>query len=269
MIKKLVVCDETGQAFFERLGRELFTILPRMTLMRHLSLTGHSHYYNFNEEEGEKDRALSMEEEDALSVQCNIWRNSDSRENHNKAFLVDFALCTGLRVQEMADLTVADLDFVDRSVSVDLKGFRGDKIRMVWGKGIVRRAQDFLWKWNASGDANRPVFCSERGSGFSRNGLQKKFKRICQLAGLNESLSIHCLRHTFNRKLTQQARKMEILIEWKEEPTFILTEKLMRFLGGYEKHISPEVIEMMYGNQENYDAVCRALVDKMVVGSLT
>lgn len=121
-------------------------------------------------------------------------------------FLVEFCLCTGLRVQEVADLVCGDLQLRVRPFYVQVRHGKGDKPRLVKISASLKAVcQEYLlWK-RASGEetsAAAPLFRScQTGKHMGTRALQKSFKRSLNRAGVPRTHGIHCLRHTYGTYL--------------------------------------------------------------------
>ena len=115
--------------------------------------------------------------------------------------LVDLALSTGLRVSEMADLKIQNIDFKRGSMKV-VRLKRKKKVRetMAIGKDLIQHLREYLeWDERAKG----PLFVGQRGALTSR-GLQQMWKAAVERAGLPEELSIHSARHTLATHLLKK-----------------------------------------------------------------
>lgn len=116
--------------------------------------------------------------------------------------VVDTALQTGLRVSELARLTVGDLD-PDRGDGGALRIWRHKRRRPVRetlaiSRSLAAHLRDFL-AWKVSrGQSPAPaaaLFVGKRGP-LGVTGLQLVWKRCIAAAGLPRTLSIHAARHT-------------------------------------------------------------------------
>jgi site-specific recombinase XerD len=126
-------------------------------------------------------------------------------------FLVDLALSTGLRVQEIADLKCGDLFVTEGKSSLVVRNGKGGKRRVVrLGLDFRNHVRDYVrWKL-ANGEPtepDRPLFWSCRSdSHMCTRALQRAFKRCAQRAGLSKHYSIHSLRHTYATALLRASR---------------------------------------------------------------
>lgn len=117
-------------------------------------------------------------------------------------FVVHLALSTGLRVMEIAALKCGDLFLENRVSSVVVRKGKGGRKRLVFLTGPFRQHCRSYLKWKERmGESVKPdaplILSSNTGRHMTTRALQKVFKRCAKQAGLPESYSIHCLRHTY------------------------------------------------------------------------
>jgi len=113
--------------------------------------------------------------------------------------LVDLALLTGLRVSEMADLKVGDINLKRGSLTIR-RAKKKNRVSetLAISKELVDHLRKYLeWKklLEHPQTADSPLFIGGRGA-LSAQGLQRIWKAAIQRAGLPEELSIHSARHT-------------------------------------------------------------------------
>ena len=125
--------------------------------------------------------------------------------------VVDAALGTGLRVSELARLTVGDFDGKRSALRVHrLKRKRPLMETLAVGKELAEHLREFL-AWKA--DAGEPVgkadalFHGKQGP-LTAQGLQQIWKAAIRRAGLPKELSIHCARHTMAVHLLRRTRNL-------------------------------------------------------------
>lgn len=134
-------------------------------------------------------------------------------------FLVCVAIETGLRVQEIADLSCGDFQFNGGHSTVLVRNGKGGKKRLVHIRDEFCDMAQYFFDWKRqqreSTEQNEPVFCVN-GRCMTKRALQKSYKRSLAKAGVIQAkgVGIHSLRHTyasfllkaskFNLRLVQQ-----------------------------------------------------------------
>jgi len=118
----------------------------------------------------------------------------------------------GLRISELCDLDVDDVDLIDRTVRCLGKG---SKERIV---PLGRPARRALEAWLVRGrPALKPVgaalYCNARGGRLTRQGAWKIVKRHTEAAGLGAAVSPHTLRHSFATHLLDGGADVRIVQE--------------------------------------------------------
>ena len=161
------------------------------------------------------DRAKYMDAEEVRQLRTvvearNIIDRKAGRVNGPLTWMVvDAALGTGLRVSEIAALTVEDIDLKRGCLSVTRakKRKRNGPESLAIGKELVDHLRDYLaWRSCRLSDLNgfRPkgatatkgaLFLGCRGP-LTAQGLQRIWKAAIRRAGLPAELSIHSARHT-------------------------------------------------------------------------
>ncbi|MCG2679421.1 MAG: site-specific integrase [Kiritimatiellae bacterium] len=136
--------------------------------------------------EKEKDKALSMDKKTPVKD----W------------FLVCVAIETGLRVQEIADLSCGDFHIDGNCDAVLVRNGKGGKKRIVHIRNeFCHKVKEYLeWKLgkHESLDPDAPIFCVN-GRRMTKRALQKSYKRSREKAGISQAkgVGIHSLRHTY------------------------------------------------------------------------
>lgn len=117
-------------------------------------------------------------------------------------FLVSVPTETGLRVQEIADLSCGDFHIDANRSSVLVRNGKGGKKRIVHIRKEFRdQAIEFLkWKHGQgeSIESDAPLFCVN-GKRMSKRALQRSYERSLEKAGIIQpkGVGIHSLRHTY------------------------------------------------------------------------
>ncbi|HKK64739.1 MAG TPA: site-specific tyrosine recombinase [Clostridia bacterium] len=109
----------------------------------------------------------------------------------------------GLRISEAADLKVGSIFLADGVARVHGKGNR-ERIVPVgehgvyWIRQYLQLSRPHMLKRNRIAES---LFLSMRGTALSRKGIWKRFKQICERAGIEAK--VHTLRHSFATHLLQ------------------------------------------------------------------
>lgn len=107
--------------------------------------------------------------------------------------LIDMALSTGLRVSELANIKIEDIDFKRGCIKVTRSKKKKNKPEsLAIGKNLVQHLKEYV-SW--TGRNKGTLFVGQRGP-LSSAGLQQVWKQAIKRAGLPAELSIHSARHT-------------------------------------------------------------------------
>jgi site-specific recombinase XerD len=129
--------------------------------------------------------------------------------------VVDLALSTGLRVSEMAALTIKDVDLKRGSISViRRKRKKNRKETLAISKELRQHLRQFIDHKKTLDQPTKPsskLFVGGRGK-LTAQGLQRIWKAAVKRAGLSKEITIHCARHTIAvhlLKKTQNLRQVQ------------------------------------------------------------
>ena len=138
-------------------------------------------------------RVLSVEEIDKL-LDIEL---KDAYSYRNKAML-ELMYSSGLRVSELLNLTINNIDFDMNLVRIFGKG---SKERIVPIDDIATKyLYDYINIYRVTLLRNKVsdlVFLNSRGNKLSRQGFFKILKELAREKGINKELSPHTLRHSF------------------------------------------------------------------------
>ena len=153
-------------------------------------------------------KTLSMEDVDKL-LDIELKMVFDYR---NKAML-ELMYGTGLRVSELVNLTVNDLDFNNCLIRVMGKGSKEREIPLgeysIYYLGLYLEKRESMLK-NRSCDK---LFLNNHGLGMTRQGFFKNLKELLRSKGLNEDVSPHTLRHSFATHLLNRGADLRSIQE--------------------------------------------------------
>lgn len=154
-------------------------------------------------------KVLNLEEIEKL-LDINLVNPLDYR---NKAMLELMYAC-GLRVSEIVDLKITDIDLTNDIVRVFGKG---DKERIVpLGEYANYALKVYIYKYRRQMLKRRSsdfVFVNNRGEKLSRVGFFKVLKTLAKEKGINKDFSPHTLRHSFATHLLDSGADLRSIQE--------------------------------------------------------
>ncbi len=127
--------------------------------------------------------------------------------------LVNLVLFTGLRVSEIANLTIGDIELNTKDPYLIVRnGKRGKKRDVYLDKELVRHIKNFIsWKKKAmceSVEVDSPLFTGRNGCYCATITLMKSFKRAIEESHLPIHYSIHSARHTYTTFLLHATKNL-------------------------------------------------------------
>lgn len=105
-------------------------------------------------------------------------------------------LATGVRSSELANLTLADVDF--RTNRMTVKKGKGNKTRtLILSDGVVDAIKEYLEVRESFNPKTDKIFVSRSGGQYTPITMGRKVKAYAELAGLDaDKIHTHTLRHT-------------------------------------------------------------------------
>ncbi len=154
--------------------------------------------------------------------------------NIKHRLMVSLAYGAGLRVSEVVNLKIRDLDFAELVVYV--RGGKGAKDRVtIFPSGVMGDLGEYIK--GRGGD--QFVFLSQRGGKLAVRTLQKMFANAVKRAGIRKEASFHSLRHSFATYLVQQNLNLRVIQE-------LLGHQNIRTTQIYT-HVSPKMFRHVAG----------------------
>ena len=154
-------------------------------------------------------KTLSIEDIDKL-LDIKLDTPFDYR---NKAML-ELLYGTGLRVSELINLTLTDIDYTNCIIRVMGKGGKEREIPL--GEYSIYYIREYLSVRNKllkNGFNCDKLFLNNHGIGMTRQGFFKNLKAILKEKGLNPEVSPHTLRHSFATHLLSHGADLRSIQE--------------------------------------------------------
>ena len=185
----------------------------------------------------EKYLPTSMSEDEVESL-LRSPKSSIKIERRDKA-MIEILYATGMRISELVNLKLTDIDF-NRSV---LKVFgKGSKERLVpYGEKAAEALRIYLEDRKKLD--SKDVFLSNRGTRITRGAFWQRIKIYIKRENLKSSISPHTLRHAFATHLLNRGadlRSVQILLGHSDlSTTQIYTHIAKKRLGEFLKKHHP------------------------------
>src|SRR3954453_8287116 len=119
-------------------------------------------------------------------------------------------LQTGIRVSELANLTISNIDFIKPSITVRGKGSVEREIALE--KKGIHALKSYLAIRGES--VSRRVFLNYQGEPISERGIRKLVVKYRQEAGITKKASCYTLRHTFATYKAEKGVSAYQLQQW-------------------------------------------------------
>ena len=114
---------------------------------------------------------------------------------------------TGIRVSELCDMNIEDIDFADGSIRIRGKG---NKERIVL---LTPPAMNAIVEYIRFRPAEGPLFLSRRNKRISPLTVQRAVREVANRAGLASKITPHVLRHSFATHMLERGADVRVLQE--------------------------------------------------------
>jgi integrase/recombinase XerD len=138
---------------------------------------------------------------DQLLVICDHLKNETIKD------IVVFAFYTGMRLNEIVNLRLKNVDLQNKVITVGDDCFttkgRNQRFIPISDEALTsilsQRERKIVFQMNKA-----YLFCKDDGKRFTGDYISKKFKLACKIAGADQSIHFHSLRHSFASNLVQK-----------------------------------------------------------------
>ncbi len=158
-----------------------------------------------------KSLPKSLNEKEVKSLLLAIdW---DENENKSKIItkmrdklILTLLYSTGLRVSELVNLIVKDIDFEERTILIRGKG---DKDRVVL---FDKNTKNLILKYlNLREHENKYLFVNKKGAPITPRYIQLMIKKYGEKAGIKKKITPHILRHSYATHLLKNGVDIRVI----------------------------------------------------------
>jgi site-specific recombinase XerD len=129
-------------------------------------------------------------------------------ENKTIKDIVTFAFYTGMRLNEIVNLTWRNVNLSTRIITVGDAEFttkgRNQRYIPICEEVALILTFSLREKEKIIPIGNSYVFCKANGDAFTGDYISKTFKKACREAGIDKDIHFHSLRHSFASNLVQK-----------------------------------------------------------------
>ncbi len=119
---------------------------------------------------------------------------------------------SGLRLSELVDLNLQDLDLSDKSLRV--QSGKGGKARILpIGSKAILAIKNWLKHRVARKETEKAVFLSKNGDRLCQRSVQLRLEKWCIKKGIPQHVHPHALRHSFASHLLQSSQDLRAVQE--------------------------------------------------------
>jgi len=169
--------------------------------VRNLSLNAIKFYYYSIVKTRTKIDIKSAREYTKLPVvlsKIEIKKLLENVKNIKHKLLLSLSYGAGLRVSEVVNLKIKDIDFIGLTLFVRQSKGNKDRISL-----LPKKLVDDLGRLALGKNGDDYVFESERGGKLTTRTAQKIFERAIKLSDIKRRATFHCLRHSFATHLLE------------------------------------------------------------------
>jgi len=141
--------------------------------------------------------------------------------------LLEVLYASGLRVSELVNLNISDLD----DAFVRVKG-KGGKERVVPIAQVAVNAVDHYLTFRK--DSHEALFLTSKGKRIDRIAVWREIKQYAKKAGIQKNISPHTLRHSFATHLLEHGADLRIIQEMLGHANIATTD---RYTHVSQKHL--------------------------------
>jgi len=147
-----------------------------------------------------------------LNINSEETRTGKNKLNVRDNAIMELMYACGLRLSELSNLDMQDIDWQQQIIQVTGKGQKqrrlpfGRKAKGAIDSWIKQRA--VLAKENEAA-----LFVSSRGTRLSNSSIQKRLKKMALTQGLNTNIYPHMLRHSFASHILESSKDLRAVQE--------------------------------------------------------
>ncbi|WP_411349782.1 tyrosine-type recombinase/integrase [Paenibacillus sp. WLX2291] len=135
-----------------------------------------------------------------------------TRLNIRNDAIIDLLFSTGIRIGELVQISLKDIDLRNRSIIIFGKG-RKERLLYLSSKELIDKIQTWLKIRQEFSPRSEALFLNKYGDRLSIYGIEDIFAKYKQMAKINSSATPHYLRHSFATQLLENGADLRAVQE--------------------------------------------------------
>lgn len=162
------------------------------------------------------------------------------REDLRMASIVEILLQTGMRISELANLKISDID--SNSNQITIRAYESHPERII---PINQPAKESLERYLAvrPKSANTNVFITKTGNSFLIRNIRSNLDRYFHIAGV-ENAKVNDLRHTFIAQQLTSGSPLVYISKLVGHKRLSTTEKYLEFISEKPAKDKPKIVDL-------------------------
>lgn len=152
---------------------------------------------------------LNLEQAEKIQEVFNI---TNSRFPLRDNMIITMFIYTGMRLSELININISDVDFYSKSISIVGKNNKERKVFL--NRKVIKKLEIYL-NWRNYTNVNEPLFLNKNKQRIGVDGVENICKKAFELIGLGEyNYTTHTLRHTIATIIYRHTRDIFLLKEF-------------------------------------------------------
>lgn len=157
----------------------------------------------------------------------------DARNGVRNSIIIELLYSTGIRVSELVNIKIKDIDFNNNQIIVLGKG---NKERIVlFGSALKELLNEYL---TVRVTGNEYLIVNKYGNKMTTRGIEEIVKKIVKIVGIKNNVTPHTIRHTFATHMLNEGADLKVVQELLGHENLATTE--------IYTHVSNERLRRVY-----------------------
>lgn len=118
------------------------------------------------------------------------------------AAIIELLFATGMRISELCNLKISDVDLYDRTVLIYGKGAK-ERIIQIGNDDVIQILETYKNTFSAKMQCCNHFFSNPNGTALSDQSVRRMIKKYTSLANIELHITPHMFRHTFATSLLE------------------------------------------------------------------